>query len=545
MVLNEVFNQFVEDTPVSVIFRAAMENLFSAERLDGIFRTAAQEQYEGGLLFSTCADLLGLAVARIHRSVNGAYQKKKEQVGVSIQAVYQKLARVEPLVCATMVADTAAHLAEVLKELGSPVESPLTGYDVRIVDGNHLAGTEHRLKELRGRGAAALPGQAIVVLDPQRRLLERVLLCEDGHANQRPLMPQLLPYVQREQCWIEDRDFCTLPFLFGVKDRHAYFIVRQHAQLQGELQGRRRKIDETDTGTVYEQRILLRDAEGRRMRIRRITIELKKPTRDGEMVVHVLTNLPTRVGTCRIAEAYRQRWHIETAFEDLAVSLRGEVNTLAYPRAALFGFCLALRLYNVLSVTRSALETAQPKPVERARASGRKVSIYALAEEIAGVYRGMMIAIPAEHWRSQFATLTAVQFAAVLLQLAAKVRLNEYLTYPQHPRRPLRKRKGGGRGNHVSTFQVLQKRKNDAQMQTKCTFKCLGGRPRLWTAAAPRLWQSRSIDRATIAFFARRAARVTYPSSADRRGHASRREKPSHNDAAEGDLSAQHDWHPA
>ena len=42
----------------------------------------------------------------------------------------------------------------------------MPGYPIRILDGNHLAGTEHRIKELRALRAGALPGQALVVLDP-------------------------------------------------------------------------------------------------------------------------------------------------------------------------------------------------------------------------------------------------------------------------------------------------------------------------------------------------------------------------------------------
>jgi hypothetical protein len=49
-----------------------------------------------------------------------------------------------------------------------------------------------------------------------------------------------------------------------------------------------------------------------------------------------------------------------------------------------------------------------------------EVSAYYLADEIAGVYRGMMIAISAPHWQP-FRTLSVAQFAAVLRDLAGKV----------------------------------------------------------------------------------------------------------------------------
>src|SRR5436305_135081 len=40
----------------------------------------------------------------------------------------------------------------------------------RVLDGNRLAGTEHRVPVTRTTRAAALPGQALVVLDPAAML---------------------------------------------------------------------------------------------------------------------------------------------------------------------------------------------------------------------------------------------------------------------------------------------------------------------------------------------------------------------------------------
>ena len=45
-------------------------------------------------------------------------------------------------------------------------ESTVPGYRVKILDGNALAGTDHRIKELRGLAAGALPGKTLGVLDP-------------------------------------------------------------------------------------------------------------------------------------------------------------------------------------------------------------------------------------------------------------------------------------------------------------------------------------------------------------------------------------------
>src|SRR4029434_936744 len=58
---------------------------------------------------------------------------------------------------------------------------------------------------------------------------------------------------------------------------------------------------------------------------------------------YILTNLPLRKASAkRVARLYRKRWTLETAFQHLEAYFHSEINTLGYPKAALFGFCLAL-----------------------------------------------------------------------------------------------------------------------------------------------------------------------------------------------------------
>ena len=79
----------------------------------------------------------------------------------------------------------------------------------------------------------------------------------------------------------------------------------------------------------------------------------------------VLTTLPLEVLAAAVAEGYRKRWRIEGAFQDLTVILQCEPNTLGYPPAALFAFCLAVMAYNVLRVTRVALGAAHGICIKR------------------------------------------------------------------------------------------------------------------------------------------------------------------------------------
>jgi len=335
------------------------------------------------------------------------------------------------------------------------------GYDVRIVDGNHLAGSDHRIKELRDLGDAPLPGHTVAVLNPHVELIEDLIACEDGHANQKPLDVLLLDQVQRRQCWIGDRDYSTMEFMFGIKQRKAYFIIRQHGTVKGKLVGRRRRVGETETGTVYEQSIQLTNNVGEIFTMRRITVELNTKTRDGDTEIHLLTNLPKKVGACRIAKAYRRRWTIETAFAKLTQDLRCELNTLGYPKAALFSFCVAVVMYNALSTVIAAMRVTHPEvATSESRSSGqqRTFSFYYLADEISGVARGMAIAVPAACWTDAFASLTTKQMAKTLLWLARRVDVKQFLTNPYGPKARKKKPKTTTRGGHVSTHRILQQR---------------------------------------------------------------------------------------
>jgi len=451
MVFDDVFARFIEESPVSIMFRGTLECIFSADRLDDIFSRHAVRQQNSTLLFSTCADMLSLVVLETRKSLHADHKARRKTMAVSVSAVYQKIARVEPQVCEHLVRDTAADCARVVEELDALVDGPLPGFDVRIVDGNHLAGTQHRIGELRRLGAAALPGQSLVVLDPQRQLLCDTIACEDGHSNERTLIPAMLERVQTKQCWIADSLFCTLDFMAGVRSRQAYFLIRQHGGLKGELVGKRKKIGRGSTGDVYEQTLRI-DKAG--TEVRRITIVRDKPTDKGELEVHLLTNLPAKVSAVKAAKAYLDRWQVETAFQDLATTLRSEINTLGYPKAALFGFSLGLVLFNVMSLVKAALRVAAKGDADKKR----NLSSYYLADEISGVHRGMKIAIPDHHWEAAFSGLTPKQLAGKLRWLASKVDLPRFYTNKWTPKRPQPKRKSGNRGNHVSTFRILQER---------------------------------------------------------------------------------------
>src|SRR4030095_7987955 len=183
-----------------------------------------------------------------------------------------KWRQVELRVSAELVRDAARQAAPVIGALQAELPPLVPGYRAKILDGNHLAASEHRLEALRYTWAAPLPGQILVVLDQQRMLATEVVLCEDGHAQERSLLGQVLPLVAQDDLWIADRNFCTGDFLRGIAARGGFFVMRQHGQLQGTLVGSRTSRGPLDTGKVYEQRIDLTNAQGATMTPRRLTL---------------------------------------------------------------------------------------------------------------------------------------------------------------------------------------------------------------------------------------------------------------------------------
>ena len=450
MLFSEAFQRFLHSSPVCVMYRAVMENVFAPAKLDAVFDRSAVKQYTRELLFSTLVEVMSLVVCRASKTVHAAYVRKQQEVSVSIRAVYDKLSNVEPCTSRALVQHTAEQ-ARVLIDYTNGCRAPLLeGYRVRILDGNHLSGSEHRLGVLRRTAAGALPGQSLALLDPQYMVIDDLVPCEDGHAQERSLLTHLLPSIHARDLLIDDRNFCTLPFLFQVMKRGAYFITRQHARMPWKSLGKPRCLGRCATGRVYEEPVELRDPEtGKMRRVRRITVKLDKATRDGDQEIHVLTNLPKRVRGVKIAELYRRRWTLEQAFNELTTHLRCELNTLGYPKAALFGFAVAVGSYNLLAAVKGAMRSVHGEETMET-----KVSNYFLMDEISGTYRGMMIALPPEQWEV-FQAMSPSHLAGHLQRWARAADLRAYPKHPRGPKKP-QPRRPNAQFRHVSTAKLLE-----------------------------------------------------------------------------------------
>ena len=450
--LPSVFQPFLEKSPVCVMAQAVLENLFQPGRLDELFDRTAQTQYQRTLVFSAVVELMHAVVLGVEPAVYAAYRKRRTTLKVSDQAVYDKLDGMELGLSAALVKDSAQQAETVINALAARRDPWLAGYRVRILDGNHLSATERRIEELRTTWAAPLPGKVLTVLEPETGLATEVFLTPDGHAQERSLLDEVLESVRARDVWIADRNFCTLKFMFEIAKILGFFIIRQHGTVKGTLRGRRVFKGEGPTGKIYEQTVEF-TYERKVHKLRRITIELNEATRDGDMSLHLLTNLPAKVSAVKVADLYRRRWTIETLFLEVTTTLTCEIRTLCYPKAALFAFCLALVAANAVAVIKAALRAAHSE--EKAD----NLSGYYLALEVKQVHAGMMIALPPACWEI-FRGLAAPRFATLLKKIAAHVDLERYRKSPRGPKKPLPKKDRYQNGGHVSTHKLLTEREH-------------------------------------------------------------------------------------
>lgn len=395
MLAEDLLAEYGKKAPVPVMLRGILENVLASQRLNAIFESEAQQQYTRKLTFAMVVGLMCKVVTRVQPSPHAAYHERPEDFPVGERAVYDKINGVEPQVSAALVRSTARDLEVVLRTLGQISPPAVSGYRLKIGDGNHFAATDRRLRLLRG-GGPPLPGQALAVLDPALDLVIDIFPCEDGHAQERSLLPEVLKTVQADDLWLEDRNFCTTGFLFGINQKTRPFWCGS--------------MPMPCAGKGVRQR----NEQGQELQVRRITIELDQPTRDGETELHLLTNLPPEAAEGPLlARLYLQHWRIETAFAELTVPLACEIKSLGSPPAAIFAFATAVVCYNAIQVLKAAIAAVNESPVAPAsppapavrvpeRTLRDELSVYYIANEVSLLWRGIDLMVPQSLWDDEF-----------------------------------------------------------------------------------------------------------------------------------------------
>jgi hypothetical protein len=443
-----LLERFARKNPIGASTRLVLEQLFASDAINAVFEKHRVEQYTSKILFATVVQVMLAVVSGKVDSAHAAMQRHGDALGATVTAFYNKLNGTEPQVATALVAHAFARGKALLAEMGGLRANPLSGWRLRILDGNHLAATQRRLEVLWSVAAGPLPGLALVVFDVAAMMMSDVILCEDGHASERSLTAQILALVVEGDCWIADRNFCTHEILFGMLARKSAFVIRQHKGLVGDLVGTRRACGRGDTGALFEQDLTL-TYEGTSRTMRRVTLVLDEPTRDGERELHLVTSLPAEVSASTVASLYLSRWTIESAFADLSRWLDAELAPLGYPRAALLGFCVGLMAYNAISTLLGAMRATHGEAFVREHVSGYYLAQF--GREAVGHVDDMVEDDAWEAWRTM-----SIPLAAVLLkEIAARIDLKMVRKVKRGPKKPVPPRTRFKNEPHVSTKKLL------------------------------------------------------------------------------------------
>lgn len=446
--------------PLGVLVRGLLEWLLDETALEKLFHDQAPDHYTRELTLSTLVHLMIQVSAGSRKSIFAAYKADQNSaaptLSASFQALYGKLGRIPPAVSEALVRYSAEKLQVLVEDLPAPSVHELPGYRLRILDGNVLAGCDHRLKVLRQWLNTCLPGKSLVVYEPQLKLVTDLVLCEDAYTQERVLLREMLPRVRPGDLWLADRNFCTSRFVFAMRKQRGRFLVRQHrSNLAWKALGKLQRCGQTETGTVSEQLVRVFDREnGRKRVLRRIVVRLFEKTRNGERTLALLTNLPAKVTALELAELYRQRWKIENQFQFLTESLHCELKALGKPRASLFAFAMALVASNALAVVRANLRQAHGVEQEA------EISGYYLADEMAADYRTVMKYLPADQWRG-WQALDAQALTVLLSAIARHLNVKALERSPRKPKKPPKEKPVYNRKHtHFSIARLLQEPKD-------------------------------------------------------------------------------------
>jgi hypothetical protein len=459
MILPPILNPFVEEAPAAVMTRIALDWILDGTPLDRILQDVADGQFEREFLLRHFVDVMLDVACGFRPTPRAAFVRRNLEQVASISAFYRKLGRMEVAVTEEIVRRTAARARQLVRAGGGLWPEPIPGYPARILDGNVLSGTEHRIEPLRTTWSAGLPGMSLAIYEPATGLISDLILEEDAHTQERALFDRIP--IEPGRLYIADRNFCVRSLLFRITGAEAFFLVRWHrSTLPFRATSRLHRRGRCRSGEILEQTIEVTDETGVAHPLRRIILVLDEPTRDGETQIVLITNLPAEVTAAACCTAYADRWEIEGHYQAMTDLLHCEIPSLGRPRAALFAFSMSAVAGNALAVLKGNLRVAHGEEI------AEEVSNFALVDEAAEAYPGMMVAVPPAAWPPA-ALHGAEEVAAVLNEVAAKVPVHRMFRCRRGPKKPRPRRSRGDRVHHVSNKKLLDRARGNPERLTR------------------------------------------------------------------------------
>lgn len=361
----------------------AVFHLFSyvlnGEALGRLYETYRGRCYERELTFEHLVYLVRDALL-VHGGSAGQCFEHAGQAGelpVAPQNAYAKLSRLPLPLSVALLREGSAALAGLMPDSPSPLPASLSGLRAVVLDGKKLKELAKRLAPCRGLPGKLLGPKLLAALDLRSGLVLAMSVCEDGEANDVPLVPALLPQVRAQLAavilWVADAQFCdlNLPLLFTQEGGH--FLLRYTKKLgfhPDPLRPAREGVDASGRRFVQEWGHVGNAKDKRRRYVRRVTL-LRPDDQGGD--VSVITDLLEEKDypAADLLELYLMRWGIERVFQQVTEVFELRRLIGCTPNAAAFQAAFCLLLYDMIQVAKAYAAQAAGRQAEEV--SGEKL----------------------------------------------------------------------------------------------------------------------------------------------------------------------------
>jgi hypothetical protein len=358
-------SEVLQRLPLSEAVLLLARHATAADVLNDLFDRHRGAAYQRELSFATLVTLIGDALLEHDGSGRQSFQRGRHQgeLTVSIQAAYQKLARLPFAVSEAFVAEATQRLLQVL-----PAPTPNTclpaslhAWEIVVVDGKVVKRVPKRLRPLRGCPGGVVGGKALVALNLRNHLALALATHPDGHINEVQLVPAVLPQVRTHASavlWVADAQFGNPAQIAAFTARPGdHVVLRWDGKSRFEVDASRPARSGVDRrGRRYEESWGWLGGPQNRHRcyVRRVRLE-----RPGEKTVVLVTDLldADTYPADDVLEVYLQRWGIERVFQEITEVFQLQHLIGSTPQGTVFQLALCLWWYNLIQVVRAYVAT--------------------------------------------------------------------------------------------------------------------------------------------------------------------------------------------
>jgi hypothetical protein len=365
--------EVLQRLPLSEAVLLLTQQATATDTLNDLFDRERGSAYQHQLSFATLVALVGDALLEFDGSGRQSFQRGREhgELTVSIQATYQKLARLPLAVSEAFLADSTQRLLQVLPAPAAHTTLPasLHAFDIVVLDGKVVKRVPKRLRPLRGCPGGVVGGKALAALSLRHRLVLALATHPDGHTNEVTLVPALLTQVRAQAqdiLWVADAQFGNPKQLAAFTARPGdHAVVRSDGKSRFDVDASRPARSGRDRrGRPYEESWgwLGGPRNGCRCYVRRVSLE-----RPGEKTLILWTDLldADLYPADDVLEVYLLRWDIEHVFQEITEVFQLQHLIGSTPQGTVFQLALCLWWYNLIQMVRAYVATGATIAVEQ------------------------------------------------------------------------------------------------------------------------------------------------------------------------------------